>query len=483
MTEPLLIELSRQGKQAYSYPVSSLTVPEIQEHLKRKKPAALPELSELDVVRHFSRLSTKTFGVDYGVYPLGSCTMKYNPKINEQVAAIEAFNTIHPLQPEETVQGALELMYRLLETLSVVTGMSWGTLQPSAGAHGEYTGLKIIKAYHLAHGDEKRTKVIVPVSAHGTNPASAALNGFDIVEVATDNHGLVDMDALKILLDDSVAAIMLTNPNTLGLFEKDIRNIADAVHKAGGLLYYDGANLNAIMGMVRPKDMGFDVVHLNLHKTFSTPHGGGGPGAGPVMVTEGLVDYLPKPDITRKNGMYAFDWGSQRSIGKVSGFWGNFLVLVRAYAYVVQMGLEGLREASRHAVLNANYLLSLLQGLFDLPYGTRCMHEFVVSGQSLKDNHQITALDIAKMLLDRGYHPPTIYFPLIVHEAMMFEPTETESIDDLEAMADVLKELVASAKEDIQRAKEAPQKTIIGRVDEVSAAKFPILQWNANSIQ
>ena len=428
MTEPLLFDISRPGRHGYDYPPCD--VPEVEalpQQVRRLHTANLPGLSEFDVVRHFSRLSTMTFGVDYGMYPLGSCTMKYNPKLNEQIASLEGFTATHPLQDADTVQGSLELMYRLLEKLSEITGMDWGTLQPSAGAHGEYTGLKIIKNHHDAAGDYKRTRVIVPVSAHGTNPASAALNGYSITEVPTDDRGLVDIEVLKELLDETVAAIMLTNPNTLGLFEKDIRTIASLVHDAGGLLYYDGANMNAIMGIVRPGDMGFDVVHLNLHKTFATPHGGGGPGAGPVMVKKNLIPYLPRPDIICRDNVYSFDWGSDRSIGKVAGFWGNFLVLVRAYTYILRMGSDGLKSASQHAVLNANYLLSRLKGTYDHPYGGLCKHEFVLSLQVLKEKTGVTALDIAKAMLDRGYHPPTMYFPLIVHEALMFEPTESES--------------------------------------------------------
>ncbi len=476
MTEPLIFDLSRPGRRAYEYPPCQLAAIAVPSHLARHSRAALPETGELVTVRHFSRLSEMTFGVDYGMYPLGSCTMKYNPKVNEVTAALEGFTAIHPLQDEDTVQGALELMHDLLAKLSTVTGMAWGSLQPSAGAHGEYTGLKIIRAYHMANGGRNRNKVIVPVSAHGTNPASAALNGFSIAEVATDERGLVDLESLKPLLDDSVAAIMLTNPNTLGLFEADIVKIADAVHSVGGLLYYDGANLNAVMGMVRPGDMGFDVVHLNLHKTFSTPHGGGGPGAGPVLVAPHLVPYLPHPDISHDETGYAFTWDSDAAIGKVAGFWGNFLVLVRAYTYIVRMGLNGLREASRQAVLNANYLLAQLKPLFDHPYGTTCMHEFVLSAQSLKEGTGVTALDLAKGLLDRAYHPPTIYFPLIVHEAMMFEPTESESVEDLDQLVQVVEDLVALAQSDPSALKRAPEHTVIGRVDEVMAAKYPIVR-------
>lgn len=478
MTEPLVFELSCHGRQGYDYPPCGVGAAKpLPMAVRRTTVPRLPELSELAVVRHFSRLSARTFGVDYGVYPLGSCTMKYNPKMNEQVAALEGFTDIHPLQDSDTVQGSLELMHRLLGQLSAITGMAWGTVQPCAGAHGEYTGLKIIKAYHMAAGEHRRNRIIVPVTAHGTNPASAAMNGFSITEVPSDSRGLVDIEALKGLLDDTVAAIMLTNPNTLGLFERDIQTIADLVHASGGLLYYDGANMNAIMGMARPGDMGFDVVHLNLHKTFSTPHGGGGPGAGPVMVAKRLVPYLPRPDIQRDGDAYTLVWDRPSSIGKVSGFWGNFLVLVRAYAYILRMGGDGLTSASQHAVLNANYLLARLKGVYDHPYGTLCKHEFVLSLQAMKEQSGVSALDIAKALLDRGYHPPTIYFPMIVHEALMFEPTETESREDLDHLAEVMVALASIASSDPQAIIQAPVTTVVGRLDEVQAAKNPILRW------
>jgi glycine dehydrogenase subunit 2 len=401
--------------------------------------------------------------------------MKYNPKVNEQLASLEDFTAMHPLQDVSTIQGCLSVMYNLLEDLSGITGMAWGTLQPCAGAHGEYTGLKIIRAWFEHHGDARRTRILVPESAHGTNPASAAVNGFTVTTIPADAEGLVDIDALQGLLDDTVAGVMLTNPNTLGLFEKHILAISEMVHAAGGLLYYDGANLNAIMGMCTPGDMGFDVVHLNLHKTFGTPHGGGGPGAGPVLVSRDLVPYLPKPDIKLVDSGYAFDWSSELSIGKVSGFWGNFLVLVRAYSYILRMGAEGIRAAAAHAVLNANYLLSRLKGTFSVPYGERCMHEFVVSLEDLKEKTGVSALDVAKALLDSGYHPPTMYFPLIVHEALMFEPTESESPETLDELADTLIELAGIAASDPQRLKQAPLTTPVRRVDEVAAAKNPIL--------
>lgn len=478
MNEPLAYELSGEGRRGYRYPASDVPAGEaLPAHLVRNEAPVLPQLSELSVVRHFTHLSEMSFGVDHGFYPLGSCTMKYNPKMHHEAASLEGFCAIHPLQDEDTVQGALALLHGLTRSLAAVTGMAWGSLQPLAGAHGEYVGLKIIRAYHLSRGDGSRTKVIVPVSAHGTNPASAALNGFSIVEVPADERGMVDLGQLGELLDETVAAIMLTNPNTLGLFEQDILKIARMVHHCGGLLYYDGANMNAIMGMVRPGDMGFDVLHLNLHKTFSTPHGGGGPGAGPVLVEEHLVPFLPRPAIVSEDGTYRWDWGSTRSIGKASGFWGNFLVLVRAYAYMCTMGSDGLREASKHAVLNANYLLARLRGVFEVPFGSMCMHEFVLSAQRFKECCSVGALDFAKALLDRSYHPPTMYFPMIVHEALMVEPTETEAPEDLDTFADTLLELAALARKDPRQLSEAPVHTPVRRLDEVRAAKNPILRW------
>lgn len=478
MSVPLVFERSHPGRTGYLYPASDVPqhtgLPSV---LGRQQKPILPCLSELDVVRHFSHLAKKTFGVDHGLYPLGSCTMKYNPKMHNVVARLEGFSDIHPLQPSESVQGSLAVMYHLLESLSHITGMAWGTLQPAAGAHGEYTGLKIVRAYHAKRNDTKRTRILVPVSAHGTNPASAALNGFSVTEVPTDNRGLVDMDALERCLDDTVAAIMLTNPNTLGFFEQDIVQIASMVHGHGALLYYDGANLNAIMGKVRPGDMGFDIVHLNLHKTFSTPHGGGGPGAGPVLVTELLRPFIPRPDIAREHKEYRLKWDMPDSIGRVSGFWGNFLVLVRAYAYILTMGSQGLKAAAEHAVLNANYCLSRLKGTFAHPYGSVCMHEFVLSLLFYKEHYGVGALDFSKALLDHGFHPPTMYFPLIVQEALMIEPTETESPEDLDSLIDTLISLAKQAEMNPQQLKDAPVSTEVRRLDEVRAAKHPILRW------
>ncbi|AEV30489.1 glycine cleavage system protein P [Sphaerochaeta pleomorpha str. Grapes] len=483
MSEPLLIELSKKGRKAYCFPALDLprgfesALPSLPSSLLRQTKARLPEVSELDVVRHFTRLSTLSFGVDNGCYPLGSCTMKYNPKISEKLAMLEDFTTIHPLQDSSTVQGCLSVMYNLLEDLSSITGMSWGTLQPCAGAHGEYTGLKMVRAYFLKKGEARRNKVLVPVSAHGTNPASAALNGFTIVTVASDDEGLVDIDDLKSKLDDSVAAFMLTNPNTLGLFEKNILLISSLVHEAGGLLYYDGANLNAIMGNATPSDMGFDLLHLNLHKTFATPHGGGGPGSGPVMVKSFLRPFLPGPDIELTDSGYTYNWLASDSIGKVSMFWGNFLVLVKAYIYILRMGSEGLRAASSHAVLNANYMLHRLKGTFEIPYGDTCMHEFVISCQNFKQEYGVSAEDIAKGLIDSGYHPPTMYFPSLVHEALMIEPTESESKETLDEFTDTLIGIAERAKKDPQWIHGCPWTTPVGRLDTAKAVKEPDLHY------
>ncbi len=479
MSIPTIFAISKEGRTSFRLP--KLDVPEsfktnLPENLKRIEPAKLPQVSELDVVRHYTKLSTMAFGVDNGFYPLGSCTMKYNPKVNEVIASLDGFTSVHPLQDTSTVQGCLELMYDLLGKLSAITGMDWGTLQPCAGAHGEYTGLKIIRNYFLEKKEVSRTKILVPESAHGTNPASAAVNGFEVVQVLADKRGLVDLDDLKSKLGPDIAGIMLTNPSTLGLFEQDILEIAKLVHEAGGLLYYDGANLNAILGKARPGDMGFDVVHLNLHKTFATPHGGGGPGSGPVLVKKDLVPFIPSPDVIKKeDGTYDFDWAIAHSIGKVSTFWGNFLVFLKAYAFILSMGKTGLRECGEGAVLNANYILARLKDAYEVPYGNKCMHEFVMSLSKLKEETGVTAIDVAKGLLDRGYHPPTMYFPMIVHEALMIEPTESEAKETLDAFCDAMLELHDLAYKDAQKLHNAPETTVIGRVDEVMAAKNPIL--------
>lgn len=476
----LIFEVSKEGRKAFSLPecdVEEVPIDSlIPENLLSDMELYLPEVSEVDVVRHYTLLSNKNYGVDTGFYPLGSCTMKYNPKINEDMSELSSFTNIHPYQPEETVQGALQLMYELDKMLSEIAGMEKMTLQPAAGAHGELTGLMIIKAYHDKRQDHKRTKIIVPDSAHGTNPASAAVAGFEIVEVKSDAMGAVDIDSLKSVLSDEIAGLMLTNPSTLGLFETNIKEIADLVHEAGGLLYYDGANMNAIMGISRPGDMGFDVLHYNLHKTFSTPHGGGGPGSGPVGVKKELVEFLPVPVIEKKNDKYYLDYDKPFSIGKVKSFYGHFGIMIRAYAYILAMGAEGLKKASQTAVLNANYMMNKLKEYYNLPIEQICKHEFVLGG--LKDNvNDIATLDVAKRLLDYGYHPPTVYFPLIIDNAIMIEPTETESIETLDVFIEAMIKIAKEAKENPEKLKEAPYNTPVRRIDEVRAARNLILKW------
>ncbi len=478
--DKLIFEISKEKRKAYTLPVLDVEEKDLSQLIPQdmqRDEVNLPEVSEVDVVRHYTNLSNKNYGVDTGFYPLGSCTMKYNPKINEDMAALPGFANIHPLQDELTVQGALGLMYDMEGMLSEIAGMDGFTLQPAAGAHGELTGLMIIKAYHEYHKNTKRTKIIVPDSAHGTNPATAHLCGFDIVEIKSDAEGSVDLDALKAVLGDDIAGLMLTNPSTLGLFEKNIKEISRLVHEAGGLLYYDGANMNAIMGVSRPGDMGFDVVHFNLHKTFSTPHGGGGPGSGPVGVKEKLIPFLPYPviQVNDQDEMFELDYDRPLSIGKVKSFYGNFQVVVKAYTYIKMMGSNGLKKASEMAVLNANYIKEELKGIYDLPIDKVCKHEFVFSG--IKDNHDVTTLDIAKRLLDYGYHPPTIYFPLIIHDAIMIEPTETESKEEMDGFIEVMKLIAEEAKKDPELLKNAPYTTQVRRIDEVKAARDLILKY------
>lgn len=479
--DKLIFEISREGRNAYTLPECDVPSAEasnmIPESLMRKEDAELPEVSEVDVIRHYTALSNKNYGVDTGFYPLGSCTMKYNPKINEDMASLPRLSKLHPYQPEATVQGALGLMYNLAEMLSEIVGMKKITLQPAAGAHGELTGLMIIKAYHQKRGDFKRNKIIVPDSAHGTNPASASVAGFDVVEIKSDSNGTVDIEALKAALNDEIAGLMLTNPNTLGLFESNIAEIAKLVHEAGGLLYYDGANTNAIMGITRPGDMGFDVVHLNLHKTFTTPHGGGGPGSGPVGVSEKLVEFLPVPVIEKTGDNYTLNYDKPDSIGKIKNFYGNFGMMVRAYTYVLTMGAAGLKKVSETAVLNANYIKERLKGHYFLPIDHVCKHEFVLGGISEEIAH-VSTLDIAKRLLDYGYHPPTIYFPLIVDNAIMIEPTETESKETLDQFIDAMIKIADEAEKDPELLKNAPHDTIVRRLDEVKAARTPVLKWS-----
>jgi len=478
--DKLIFEISKEGRKAFSLPECDVERKPLEElilpGLLSNEEVDLPEVSEVDVVRHYTLLSNKNYGVDTGFYPLGSCTMKYNPKINEDMSSLSSFANLHPYQPENTVQGALAMMYELDYMLSEISGMARVSLQPAAGAHGEMTGLMIIKAYHEKRGDSKRTKIIVPDSAHGTNPASAAVVGFDIIEVESTDKGLVDLESLKSVLSDEVAGFMLTNPNTLGLFEKDIKTIANLVHEAGGLLYYDGANMNAIMGISRPGDMGFDVMHYNLHKTFSTPHGGGGPGSGPVGVKEDLVKFLPNPLIEKDGERYFLDYNRPDSIGKIKSFYGHFGVMIKAYTYILAMGAQGLKDASQQAVLNANYMMAKLRDYYKLAIDEVCKHEFVLGG--LKDDKSgVITLDIAKRLLDYGYHPPTVYFPLIVHEAMMIEPTETESRETLDEFIDALIRIAKEAEEDPEMLKTAPHNTPVRRIDEVLAARNPVLKW------
>lgn len=475
----LIFEIGRPGRVAYSLPESDVDSVDLEEklpkHLIRDEEVNLPEVSELELMRHYVALSKKNFGVEDGFYPLGSCTMKYNPKINEDVASLPGFTRIHPYQPEETVQGALELIYNLQEELAVIGGMDAVTLQPAAGAQGEWTGLMIVKQYFEERGEDKRTKVLVPDSAHGTNPASAAVAGFDVVTVPSNDQGLVDLEELKKAVGDDTAAFMLTNPNTLGLFEKEIKEIAEVVHEAGGLVYYDGANANAILGKTTPGLMGFDIVHFNLHKTFSTPHGGGGPGAGPVGVKEFLIPYLPVPRVEKDGDKFVLNSDHPSSIGRVKGFYGNFLILVRAYTYIRTMGAEGLNEVSDAAVLHANYLRKKLEPYFESPYDN-CMHEFVLSGSRQK-KLGVRTVDMAKRLLDHGFHPPTVYFPLIVDECMMIEPTDTESKETLDAFAEAMIQIAKEVEENPEVVLEAPHNTIVGRLDEVQAARKPIVRY------
>lgn len=477
---PLIFEISKEGRIGYSLP--EMDVPEeqietlIPEEYIRTEEAGLPEVSELDIMRHYTDLSKRNHGVDSGFYPLGSCTMKYNPKINEDIARLPGFAHLHPLQNESTVQGSLELMYDLMQSLKEITGMDEVTLQPAAGAHGEWTGLMMIRAYHEANGDYNRTKVIVPDSAHGTNPASAVVAGFETITVKSDENGLVDIEDLKRVVGPDTAALMLTNPNTLGLFEKNILEMAEIVHNAGGKLYYDGANLNAIMSKVRPGDMGFDVVHLNLHKTFTGPHGGGGPGSGPVGVKKDLIPFLPVPVLVKQDEQYVFDYDRPQSIGRIKPFYGNFGINVRAYTYIRTMGPDGLKQVTENAVLNANYLMRRLAPYYDLPYNTHCKHEFVLSGRKQK-KLGVRTLDIAKRLLDFGFHPPTIYFPLNVEEAMMIEPTETESKETLDAFIDAMIQIAKESEETPEIVQEAPHTTVVKRLDETQAARKPVLKY------
>ena len=474
-----LCDLSVPGRQAIRFPEPDVPFAELPEGLTRQD-LPLPELSEVDVVRHFTRLSALNYCIDVGMYPLGSCTMKYNPKINEETARLPGFAFTHPLQPVETVQGNLILMYEVQEWLKEIAGYAGVSLQPAAGAQGELTGVLIIRAYHASRNDIRRNKMLIPDSAHGTNPATSAMSGVQVVELPSDKRGNVDLDALGAQCDETLAGLMLTNPNTLGLFDEHVEEVTHLVHEAGGLVYGDGANLNALLGIVRPGDLGIDVLHYNLHKTFSTPHGGGGPGSGPVGVTAHLVDFLPAPivGIVEEGDdeippLYGFITPS-KSIGRVKSFHGQFGVIVRAYTYMLMNGVEGLRKVSECAVLNANYLMALMRNQYHLPYDRVCMHEFVLEGQ-WPDAPEIHALDISKRMMDYQLHPPTNYFPLIVHEALMIEPTETESKQSLDAFADIMIKIAEEAHTEPELLKSAPHITPVGRLDEVKAAKDLVL--------
>ena len=474
----LIFEKGKKGRCGIKIPKSDVPSREFPSKYKRKKDPPLPELSELDVVRHFTRLSQLNFCVDTNFYPLGSCTMKYNPKFTEQVERISGFSNLHPLLSyisEEAVQGALEVIYETERLLCEITGMDEFTTQPLAGAHGELTGLLLISAYHK-YKRNKKEYIIVPDSSHGTNPASSSTCGYETIVIPTDKDGCMDLRLYKERLNDSVAAVMLTCPNTLGIFNPHIKEVCDLAHSVGALMYYDGANLNAILGKVRPGDIGFDVVHLNLHKTFSTPHGGGGPGSGPVGVKGEICNFLPIPRIIKKDGVFRLDFNRPNSIGHISPFFGNFSVILKTYAYIMLLGKEGLISVSEHAVLNANYIRARLKGYYELPYDRVCMHECVFSASRQK-RYGIRALDIAKYLIDKGFHPPTIYFPTVVKEALMIEPTETESKETLDRFISAMIEIANLAKERPQALKDAPKTAPVKRLDEVKAAREPKLRW------
>lgn len=479
MSEQLIFKKGARGRKAYSLPAPDVREAELRsllpKDLIKDTSLNLPEVSEIELIRHFTNLSRLNYGVDLGFYPLGSCTMKYNPKVNEEAAKTPGLINAHPLQPEELSQGALKMMYELEGLLKEIGGVDRVSLQPVAGAHGELTGLLVIRAYHEAHGNP-RHKVIIPDSAHGTNPASAALVGYEAVVIKSSKEGLVDVEELKKVLDTETAAVMLTNPNTLGLFEKDITEISRLVHDAGALLYMDGANLNALLGIVRPGDMGFDVVHFNLHKTFSTPHGGGGPGAGPIGVSDKLTPFIPVPTVEKDGDRYYLDYKRPKSIGSVHGFYGNFGVLVRAYTYIKKMGAKGLKEVSENAVLNANYIKKRLQEHYYIPNNVPCMHECVFSAKYQKAKG-VHSWDIAKRLQDYGFHPPTVNFPLIVEEAIMIEPTETESKETLDAFCDAMIAIAKEVENTPELVKNAPHTKVVKRLDEALAVKKPNLRW------
>ncbi len=505
MTEPLLSEVSRPGRVGHQLPAGDVPEAEGLPAGLLRDGLELPEVAENEVVRHFVHLSRMNYGLDTGFYPLGSCTMKYNPKMAEEIARWPGFSAIHPYQPEELSQGALRMMYELQQMLGEISGLTAVTLQPSAGAHGELTGMLMVRAYHQQRGDLKRTKVLIPDSAHGTNPATATMCGFSTVPVKSDSRGNVDLETLRSLADEETAALMLTMPNTLGLFDEHMLEISEIVHGCGALMYGDGANLNALLGVAKPADLGFDVLHINLHKTFATPHGGGGPGSGPVAARAFMADFLPVPVVRRRGdgetgrrgetgptpgpsprrggekeigaaGSYYLEWEGPHSIGQVRSFYGSFGVLVRAYAYIRALGAEGLRKVGENAILNANYLRARLQQAYEVPYPRCCMHEFVLSGRRQK-SLGVRTLDIAKRLIDFGYHPPTVYFPLIVEESMMVEPTETESKEALDAFAEAMLAIAREAEENPEIVRAAPTNTVVGRLDEAAAARQPKLHW------
>jgi glycine dehydrogenase subunit 2 len=473
----LIYEKSKSGRTAYSLPRTNLPPAEVPDELRRDEPPRLAEIGELDLLRHFTELSTRNFGIDTGFYPLGSCTMKYNPRVNERLAAHPGFRDLHPLQEEEASQGALELMWRLQKALIEISGLHACSLQPAAGSQGELTGLLLMRAYFDERGEgEQRRRIVIPDTAHGTNPASVTMAGYELTPVHTDARGNIDVDDLRARVDEKTAGLMLTNPSTLGLFDENIEEITRVFHDAGALMYYDGANLNAVCGISRPGDMGFDIVHINLHKTFSQPHGGGGPGGGPIVVRDRLEPFLPVPQVGRDGDAFRLEYDRPKSIGKVRGFTGPFGVFVRSYAFIRMWGPE-LREMSEIAVLNANYMLARLRAAYELPFDRLCMHEFVLSARNLKREHGITALDVAKRLMDFDFHPPTVYFPLVVPEALMIEPTETEAKETLDEFCDAMLRIAREAAEDPEQLKSAPHHRPVRRLDEVKAAKRAVVRY------
>ena len=477
-----IFEKHSAGRKGYTLPANDVDIVLadcLPKKFHRAEEIKLPEVSELDVMRHFIELSQLNHFIEKGFYPLGSCTMKYNPKVNETLVRKSGFNNIHPLQDDDSVQGALEILFELQRDLAEISGFELATLQPVAGAQGEFAGLKVIEAYHKARGNNHKRKIILPDAAHGTNPASVVLTGYEVVEIKSNDKGMVDVEALRAAVDENTAGFMLTNPNTLGIFENSIEEIAEIIHGVDGLMYMDGANFNALLGLVRPGEIGFDIMHYNIHKTFATPHGGGGPGSGPIGVRKDLVKFLPKPMVGKKDGKFFLDFGDEEtSFGKVHTFFGNFAVNVRAYIYIKMIGAEGLRRISENAIINANYLMRKLEKHYYVPHNIECMHEFVASGKWQKDKHGIKTLDIAKRILDKGYHAPTIYFPLIVSEAMMIEPTETESKETLDEFIAAMIEIAQEAEQNPEALKQAPLNTPVRRVDDTLAVKKLDVKFN-----